>query len=134
LEGLSVAYRQYLQDCIDSLIGARILKPSREQYRKVCPAVVTLSSPIAEACREHAGDIVSTWSAGLYARKIKKHIGVLKRAGTLTDEAAHALYRVGRYGASEPKGQVAQQDLDAYWALVLGPKVGGFELLLLKYL
>jgi hypothetical protein len=120
LDGLSElykAYLAYLEVCCQFLVEGKVLKPNRVQYR-ACPPSPTLSSGIEEACREHAGQIVATWAAGLYSRVIKRKIGVGKRAGDLTDEQAHRLYQVGLYGISTPNRRVSQQDIDCYWALV----------------
>ncbi len=114
LEELYQAYGDYLAVCCQYLIGQQILKPTRKQYRE-CPQSDTFSSQIEEACREHAAQIVAGWAAATYERVIKRKIGAAKRVRNITDEQAHALYRIGKYGISKPTKQVSEQDLLHYW-------------------
>jgi transposase len=120
LDGLDKLYQEYLAYlavCCQFLVESKTLKPSRTQYR-ACPPASVLSSGIEEACREHSGQIVASWAAAVYERAIKRKVGVEKRAGRISDEQAHRLYQVGKYGVSVPNKRVGQPDIDLYWEFV----------------
>lgn len=126
LDQLHLAYRSYVQACIDLMVEHRRPSVLPSERRTYFPTSETLSSQILKNAQMHAVQVVETWIRGLYARKLKKQIRLRE---ALTDHQRMELRCCGKYLVKRAgkfgKGQITQEMVDLYWGWVWDPIVSG---------
>lgn len=118
LDTLHAEYVRYVRLCVARMVESRRLAVPMSQRQSFFPPAGKLTSQIQKNARAHASAIISTWAAGVYARRIKSKISQLRRDGELSEDVAKALYTIGKKLLSTPWKFVAQEHLDAYWKLL----------------
>ena len=117
LEALHREYVAYVRVCTQAMLDAQRHTLSLPEKQMFFPPSTVLTSQIEKNARDHAIQIVSSWAAGAYLRKIRAVITSLKREGQLTDIDAKALYTIGKT-LCRPWGFITQAHLDTYNALL----------------
>lgn len=125
LERLHAEYRRYLQTCINEMTSRHRIVVPRKELRSFFPEESVLSSNIICACQQHAVEIVKTWAAGLYTRRLKREIKELFKSGKITESQRVQLFTTGKYQLDSPTETVSQEAIDLYWSLLLTPEVSG---------
>lgn len=100
----------------------KILLSEKQSFFPPCP---NLSSQIVKNVRDHAIGIVSGWASSKYSTTLRAYIRKLFREGEIDEPTRAALCIIGKKLVSEPKGRVAQEDLDLYWSWLLNEELVG---------
>ena len=126
LSDLRAAYMSYVQECLDLLVIDKLNAVVPSDRRSFFPSSSVLSSQIVKNCQAQAVDLVNTWSKGIYARKLAKHI---QKQQNLTDHQRMELRCCGKYGVNKAgrfgKGVISQEMVDLYWGWVWDTSVSG---------
>jgi hypothetical protein len=125
LEALHAEYVKYVRICVQHMFDKHRLNLNRSEKQSFFPKAEKLTSQIQKNARDHAIQIVSTWSKSTYERALKKHITRIHRFGEISAEDRYALCTVGKYLISEPWKHITQEAIDAYWTLLLDPEISG---------
>ena len=118
LEALQQEYVAYVRICVQTMLDSHCFNMPKSDMQKIFPKAQFLTSQIQKNVRSHAIQIVSSWAKSIYPKKMKSVISKLKRAETITDAKAKALYTVGKYCVSQPTQKNSQEDIDLYWKLL----------------
>ena len=126
LDGLHVAYRSYVQICIDKMVADRISNVVPSGRRSYFPVSNTITSQILKNAQAQAIDIVSNWIENLYCQTLKR---VIRLSEGLTDHQRMELRCCGKYNINRAKkfgkGYITQEMVDLYWSWVWDPEVSG---------
>lgn len=126
LDQLHLAYRSYVQQCIDIMVKNRRTSVLPSERRTYFPTSEILSSQILKNAQMHAVQVVETWIKGLYVRALRK---VIRLREGLTDHQRMELRCCGKYLVKRAgkfgKGTITQEMVDLYWGWVWDPEVSG---------
>jgi putative transposase len=126
LDQLHLAYRSYVQDCINLLVKDKRGTINLSERRTYFPASEILSSQILKNAQMHAVQVVETWIKGVYGRTLKK---VIRLREDLTDHQRMELRCCGKYLVKRAgkfgKGTITQEMVDLYWGWVWDSEVSG---------
>ena len=124
LEALHYEYVAYVRICVQTMLDARTLTLSRSEKQGFFPRAEKLTSQIEKNARDHAIQIVSTWSKSVYARKLKTYIRLSFKEENFED-FRKKLYTVGKYLVHKPSDTVSQEAIDLYWSWLTDPEIVG---------
>ena len=126
LDQLSLAYRSYVQSCIDLMVRDKRTTVVRSEIRTYFPTSEILTSQVLKNAQQHAVHVMETWAKGLYGRKLKK---VIRLKEDLTDHQRMELRCCGKYNVRRAgkfgKGTISQEMVDLYWSWVWDAEVSG---------
>lgn len=127
LDALHSAYTGYVRDCVAQLLADRLPDLPQRLRRSYFAGPNTLTSQIRKNAQAHAADMVRTWVAGSYSRKLRDHINEHK--SEFTEHQLMELRCIGKYLLREAgrfgKGTISQEMVDLYWQWVWDPQVSG---------
>jgi putative transposase len=126
LDQLHLAYRSYVQSCIDQMIRDKRISVLPSDRREYFPTSEILTSQILKNAQMHAVQVVETWIKGIYGRKLRRQIRLQEN---LTDHQRMELRCCGKYLVKKAgklgKGSITQEMVDLYWSWVWDPEVSG---------
>ena len=125
LDALQEAYTGYLKECVTVLLAAHRFSIPRSEKQAFFPPCEALSSQIIKNARDHAISIVSGWTASVYSRKLKKHIGQQFKNDQIDEATRKTLYILGKRAVDKPSDEVPQVLIDLYWSWLLDSKISG---------
>ncbi len=126
LDDLHVAYRSYVQICIDQMIQECRIHVLPSERREYFPTSEIISSQILKNAQMHAVQVVETWVKGLYGRRLKEFI---RKQSDLNNQqrmehlccGKYLIKKAGKFG----KGTISQEMVDLYWSWVWNPDISG---------
>lgn len=125
LDELHAEYIRYIGECVTKMVADRKTTAFPSERRAYFPANPNLSSQVLKNAQAQAVELVTTWIAGLYGRKLRSHI----RKQGLSDLETLQLYTIGKYrlthGGTFGRATVPQHLVDLYWSWVWDTSVVG---------
>lgn len=125
LDELHAEYVRYVGECAAKMVADHRENVPPSERRAYFNPSACLSSQIAKNAQNQAVELVSTWVAGLYGRKLRSHI---RKLG-LPDLETLQLYTIGKYrlthGGTFGRATVPQHLVDLYWSWVWDTSVVG---------
>jgi hypothetical protein len=126
LDELHLAYRSYVQSCIDLMVQNRRPKVLPSERRGYFPGSEVISSQILKNAQMHAVQVVETWIKQRYQQRLRK---VVRETPDLTDHERLQLRCIGKYLIRKPgkfgKGTITQEMIDLYWSWVWDTEKSG---------
>lgn len=118
LDSLQVAYRAYVQECVDLMVTSKRHHVKPADYQKFFPKAKSLTSQIQKNARQHAIHTLDSWRKSLYQVTLKRKI----HESGFDDHRMMELRCVGKYGLTKAgrcgKGDISQEAVDLYWSWV----------------